>query len=268
MGEGGTNGVSGNLPAMISLVEDCDACLALWGSTRRTTLGDWFQPREVVESEALHAKQVNYRGVLDLIRACRQTGGRCRRIVRVTGKGEDPNGFFSILINMLGSMATAWNYEGEQALRAQTAVEYTIVRPGVMVEETENRAKNRQREPLLPQERLLKLADNGGSLPVTTIRYEDIASLCVEVLEYPNAAGCTLTAMGTTAKEESPTEDAQSSWGPLLEGVQPDRRTFPSDMLERHYAAVAATKRKLAIFGASLLVVIVFGFLLKPLGLL
>ena len=56
-------------------------------------------------------KQVNYEGVLGLIEACRAKG--CRRIVRITGKGEDPKGFFSVLLNLLGSMAKAWNYEGE-----------------------------------------------------------------------------------------------------------------------------------------------------------
>ena len=37
----------------------------------------------------------------------------CKRIVRVTGKGETPFSIFSVLINTLGSMAKAWNYEGE-----------------------------------------------------------------------------------------------------------------------------------------------------------
>eukprot|EP00962_Isochrysis_galbana_P049317 scaffold20827_cov129-Isochrysis_galbana.AAC.1 len=43
------------------------------------------------------------------------------------GKGEDPWSVFSILINGLGSMAKAWNYEGEQLLRACEDVDYTIV---------------------------------------------------------------------------------------------------------------------------------------------
>ena len=51
--------------------------------------------------------------------------------MRVTGKGETPWSFFSILINLLGSHAKAWNYEGEQLLRA-SSLDYTIVRPGVM----------------------------------------------------------------------------------------------------------------------------------------
>lgn len=44
------------------------------------------------------------------------------------GKGEDPWSVFSILINGLGSMAKAWNYEGEQLLRSCKDVDYTIVR--------------------------------------------------------------------------------------------------------------------------------------------
>lgn len=268
--EGGPNGVSGNLPSLIALVMDCDACLALWGSTRRSTLGDWWKPRKDVEAQPLHAKQVNYRGVQSLLRACRLSGGRCKRIVRVTGNVEDPEGFFSILVNLFGSMATAWNYEGEQALRAQTAVEYTIVRPGIMVEDVPTAAKDPREERLLPRDRLLQLADDGGNLPVTTIRYEDVASLCVEVLDYANAAGCTLTARDATpteAKEdESPAANWQSSWAPLLQEVQPDRRTFPSDMLDRHYAAVAATQCKLAVLGASLLGTILLGYLMKSFG--
>jgi hypothetical protein len=45
----------------------------------------------------------------------------------LAGKGEDPWSVFSILINGLGSMAKAWNYEGEQLLRACKDVDYTIV---------------------------------------------------------------------------------------------------------------------------------------------
>ena len=44
-------------------------------------------------------------------------------------EGETPWSIFSILINLLGSHAKTWNYEGERLLRASD-VDYTIVRPG------------------------------------------------------------------------------------------------------------------------------------------
>ena len=50
------------------------------------------------------------------------------RFLATSGKGEDPWSIFSILINGLGSLAKAWNYEGEQLLRACKDIDYTIVR--------------------------------------------------------------------------------------------------------------------------------------------
>ena len=95
-----------------TLVEDCQACLALFGSTRNSKLSDLF------------AKNIqSHRG--------RRKKG-CKRIVRITGKGEDPTGFFTVLMNLLGSMAKAWNYKGELALRGQSYIEYTIICPGVI----------------------------------------------------------------------------------------------------------------------------------------
>ena len=56
----------------------------------------------------------------------------------MTGKGEAPWSFFSVLINLLGCHAGgAPNYEGERRLRANEDKAYTIVRPGVMGVETE-----------------------------------------------------------------------------------------------------------------------------------
>lgn len=87
-----------------TLLAGCSACLALHGARRTRKLSDlWRNP----EDDAGHAKQVNYRGVANLIAAARST--ECKRIVRLTGKGETPWSIFSILINGLGSMAKAWN---------------------------------------------------------------------------------------------------------------------------------------------------------------
>ena len=64
----------------------------------------------------------------------------------MTGKGEAPWSFFSVLINLLGCHAKTWNYEGERRLRANEDIAYTIVRPGVMGVETEL-ARTRSRSP-------------------------------------------------------------------------------------------------------------------------
>ena len=233
------NGVSfirgdvGTPESLYRLLQGCDACLALYGSTRRSKISDLWQ--NVADNDPSHAKQVNYVGVMNLLEACQNAG--CQRLIRITGKGEDPTKFISILINMLGSMAKAWNYEGERALRSQSAVDYTIIRPGLMGEDG-------------PRGNVLALKDDGGDLPTAKVRYTDIASLCIDCLEYDNTARSTLTAM--TAENGAP------SWKPLLEKVQPDRRKFPDDMLEQHYAAV-----RNAILGLGTFVVVVVAIVAK-----
>lgn len=209
------------------LLQGCSSCLSLHGATRRSKISDlWSDPSD---SDPTHGKQVNYVGILNLIEAARRTES-CKRIVRITGKGETPSSFFSVLINLLGSMAKAWNYEGELALRAQTHVDYTIVRPGIMADDG-------------PTGKVLNLSDDGSDLPVARIRYRDVASLCCDCLGYPNAARSTLTSM-TTGEDEG-----SDSYLPLLERVKPDRRSFPTDMLEQHKQAVR--KAVALLFGAS-----------------
>lgn len=124
--------------------------------------------------------------------------GGVKRVVRVTGKGEAPWSPFSILINLLGSCAKAWNYEGEQLLRAQDDVDYTIVRPGVMG------------TPSAPPAgaTALALADNGGELAVSPIAHGDVARLCVGALGAPNASRATLTAMTVPVGEGATTRRA------------------------------------------------------------
>jgi len=227
-----------DVEALTSLVADCSACLALWGATRRSKFSDLWNHRTVEDSDPTHAKQVNYQGVVNLIQACQASQSKCKRIVRITGFGEDPKGFFTILINLLGSMAKAWNYQGEQALRSNAKdLEYTIVRPGVMSDDAPSPLNNNKDKKVAFQ-----LMDNGAPLPVSRIRYSDIAKLCVDSLDASNnpAVGhCTLTAV-TTPYQDQDQEGAAtaSSWKPLLAKVQPDRRSFPSDMREQHYAAV------------------------------
>ena len=237
----------GNTAALQSLVQDCDACLALYGATRKSKISDLWNSN-VADEDPTHSKQVNYQGVVNLIQAC-AASDKCKRIVRITGKGETPTSFISILINLLGSMAKAWNYQGEQALRKQTDVAYTIIRPGVMAEEPSVTQESSSSSS--SSEIGLALADNGGDLPVSKIPYVDVASLCVECLEYDNAARTTLCAMTTAS-------DGAKSWEPLLAKVQADRRSFPEDMLEQHYAAVRKT-----LFGVGAFCVAVLALLLK-----
>ena len=104
----GVETVSGDVTDRAScdaLLSGCTAVLALHGARRTRQLSDlWRNP----EGDANHAKQINYQGVANLIDAARASG-TCKRIVRLTGKGETPWSIFSILINGLGSMAKAWN---------------------------------------------------------------------------------------------------------------------------------------------------------------
>lgn len=208
-----------------TLVKDCTAVLALHGA-RPTGLKSLCPPLNP-ETDPNHARSINYVGVQNLMDACIKSK-TCKRIVRITGKGEDPFGIFSILINMLGSMAKAWNYEGEQLLRKCKDIDYTIVRPGVMGPEN------------IPTGKVLALADNGGDMKVSAVRYEDIASLCVQSLDYENCARTTLTAMNVEEGE------GEETYAPLLAKVKADSREFPETLLSEH--------KKAARLGATVLV--------------
>lgn len=177
----------------------------------------WVNP----ERDPAHPKNVNYVGIQNIIEAARASK-TCKRIVRITGKGENPWSLFSILINMLGSFAKAWNYEGEQLLRNCEDVDYTIIRPGVMKQEQPDNARLKN----------LALVDNGGDLKVSSVAYTNIATLCIQVLDYPNAARATLCAMNVNNGQ------GEETYVPLLLQVKPDRRTFPANMMMRHIQAV------------------------------
>ena len=205
--------------ACTKLLDGCAACLAMHGARRTRKLSDlWSNP----EAQPTHPKQINYQGVANLIAAAKASG-TCKRIVRLTGKGETPWSIFSILINGLGSMAKAWNYEGERLLRAEPEVEYTIIRPGIMRGEATD----------LPSSSLA-LGDDGADLKVTSIPHGTIAALAIESLSYENAGRSTLCAMTT----EEPGTGADS-WAPLLQGVAYDLRAFRTDLLGKHKLAVA-----------------------------
>lgn len=209
----------------------CISYLSLIYSKRRTKVSDilpWAYP----ERDPAHPKNVNYVGIQNIIDAARASP-TCKRIVRITGKGENPWSLFSILINMLGSFAKAWNYEGEQLLRKCEGVDYTIIRPGVMKQEQPDNAGQKN----------LALVDNGGDLKVSSVTYSNIANLCIQVLDYPNTARATLCAMNV------PNGQGEETYVPLLLQVKPDRRVFPTNMMMRHIQAVY-------IMGFSLLAVL------------
>ena len=220
------------------LLRGCSAVLALHGARRRTQLKDLL-PWVDETTDPTHSKQVNYVGVQNLIAAAKASG-TCRRIVRITGKGESPWSIFSILINGLGSMAKAWNFEGEGLLRGCSDVDYTIIRPGVMGRIDE-----------LDEGQALGLADNGGELKVSSIPHAAIADLAIECLQYPNAARATLCAMAV------PSDEGAASYAPLLAKVKPDSRAFAPSLLPKHLQAVrvGGTAISAALLGGGVLLI-------------
>ena len=142
--------------------------------------------------------------------------------MRVTGQNESPFSFFSILINAFGSFAKAWNYEGEAALRKNENIDYTIVRPGVMVDEN-------------PDEKYA-LEDQGAKMKVSKISYDAVADLLCTVLDFPNTRRATLTAMTAPG--------GASAWTDILKNgaknaIGPDIRKYPSSLLTQSKSAVA-----------------------------
>ena len=225
------------------LLSGSSACLALHGARRMRRIQDlWRDP----SNEPTHSKAINRDGVGNLIDAAKASGS-CKRIVRITGKGETPWSIPSILINALGSMAKAYNYEGENLLRAaKSEVEYTIIRPGVMG----------QTDELQPSS--LALSDDGGDLKVAPIPHSAVADLCLGALESPNAACATLTAMTV------PSGEGADSWATLLAKVAPDRRAFRTDLLAEHKRAVMVGALGGGVVAA--LGTLVFGMVLKGLA--
>ena len=204
----------GNVESLKELLKDCTACLALFGATAPKP---WFKaliPFAYPESKPTHPKQVNYIGVQNLIAAI-EASDTCKRLVRITGKGEEPFSFFSILINLLGGMAKAWNNQAEGLLR-DSSVDYTIVRPGIMKDNVDGGPN------------VLALKDNGGEMKTSAVSYSQIASLCIQSLNYEQCKRSTLTVMNI--------ENGAASYGPLLEQVKSDSREFP-DLFSQHQLA-------------------------------
>jgi hypothetical protein len=163
-----------------------------------------------------HPYMTNYIGVQNIIEAAKVTPS-VKRIVRLTGKGEQPFSLITILINMLGYLAKGWNYEGEQLLR-QSGLDYTIVRPGLLKD------SNDYTEP--PKARGLK--DNGMDMKVSPVTYDQIAELCVESIKFDNVKKSTLTVMNVEENTGDETYDG------LLEKVEEDRRHFEPSLIKQH----------------------------------
>ncbi|CAB9522440.1 expressed unknown protein [Seminavis robusta] len=241
-----TNGDVTDTAKVKELLQDCSHCLALHGATRRSK---WYETLTAAEgsedSDKSHAKQVNYNSMKTFVQCAQETD--CSQIVRITGKGEDPSSFFSILINGLGSMAKGWNYEGEQVLRDQPKenskhLDYTIIRPGIMKPDFD------------PNESPvhLKLADNGGDLKVSAVSYDQIAELCIESILQPEAKDTTLTAMNVEGTGPSIVEQ--------LKQVDKDTRNFPTTLIGEHKQAVKKVFRSLAAAFLAVFVGIVSRF--------
>jgi nucleoside-diphosphate-sugar epimerase len=212
--------------AVVQLLTGCTHCLALYGATRKTKISDFFDAT-VEDADPTHAKQINYESIKALLQACKETG--CTHILRITGKGEDPTSFFSVLINGFGSFAKGWNYEGEQVLREQNDVDYTIIRPGIMKEDYPPPPKD-DGKPVEPE--YLALADNGGDLPVSAVSYQQIAQLLVECVLNQQSKRVTLCAMNVKGAPSLPT------FAEKVQALQPDSRSFPKSLIEEHKKAV------------------------------
>jgi hypothetical protein len=248
---------------LISCLEGCEGVVACYGATRRSKLLDLFRNPE--DTDPIHAKQINYRSMIALVAACKRINQnvngnvdnndnnkiKIKHIVRITGKGEDPNGFFSILLNGLGAFCKAWNYQGEVVLRTSLtedndddSIGYTIVRPGILKKEEDEDESNSNsisktttttKEPPPPSYTKddLVLADNGGNdLKVTPVGYSQIASLLVELVR---SAGdgrigsstqnhrVTLAAMNPSDKNNGESMKKKSSLAENIAALQNDR---------------------------------------------
>jgi NAD(P)-dependent dehydrogenase (short-subunit alcohol dehydrogenase family) len=239
--------------ALERLVRDTDACLALHGAgpPRPPIRSLLFPALLFPETDPTHAKQVNYVGIQRLLTAMTNSG-TCRHLVRITGNGETPWSIFSILINAFGGMAKAWNYEAEQLIRNQSAIDYTIIRPGIMKKDDDGTG-GKGGGSTLPA---LTLRDNGGALPVTVTTYGQIAALSIDCLRRPNMKRSTLAVMNSVdpaAKQGAATDSAVQT----ADQVRPDTRVFPASLLDEHRRAARAGGLVIVTVSASLLAWIV-----------
>ena len=88
-----TYGITNAEPSseLIECLNGCHQCIAVYGATRRTKISDFFlfllNNKEIEDIDPIHAKQINYRSIQGLLKACTASGGECKHIIRITGKG-------------------------------------------------------------------------------------------------------------------------------------------------------------------------------------
>lgn len=229
-----------------TLLQGCSHCLALHGATAKSSWREVLTAAESQEdTDPTHSKQINYKSIRTIVKIAEEVG--CDHVVRITGNNEKPWSFFSILINGLGRMAKGWNYEGEQVLRMQSKVDYTIIRPGIMKDDYD------------PVEAgvHLEVKDNGGYLKISPVSYSQIAELCIESLLQSQARRSTLTAMNV----ENNANGGSLTVGESLKLVKSDSRLFPETLIAEHKRAVTTVFRSLALVAIAVFVKIVKGIL-------
>lgn len=253
-----------NKESIANLIEGCDAILCLQGPPMPNPILSILPFLSFVNSKASsssssHPYMINYVGMQNVIQAVKEqqekqqddnSTVRVKRIVRLTGKGEQPFSFFTILINMLGFMAKAWNYEGEQLLR-KSGIDYTIIRPGLL------QSSDKYASP--PKSKMIK--DNGGDLRVSPVTYDQIANVCVDSLGYDNCAKTTLTVMNV---EEGEGYNDYSEILPLVKMDELENGRYPESLLEKHRmgARIGFVALCLFVFGVVNAIKGIVGFFL------
>jgi len=224
--------------SIANLIEGCDAVLCLQGPSKPNPIASLL-PFLSNPNAPSHPRMTNFVGMQNVIQAVQeQKNPTCKRIVRVTGKGEQPFSVFTILINMLGFMAKAWNYEGEQLLR-KSQLAYTIVRPGLLKDPDDYQIPTKAK----------MVKDNGQDLKVSPVTYDQIANVCIEVLNHDNCAKSSLTVMNV---DEGQGYDEYTEVLQLVNADEVDDR-YPETLIEKHRMGARIGFLGLCVFAATVI---------------
>lgn len=197
----------------------CSGVISVAGTVRPVALSDLltlsvFSLAE--KPDPRHPQRVNFQGTANLLAAMKETG--VRKIVRLTGLSCGFSAFnpFALLFGcLLLSMSTMWHSRAENLLRSDTAIDYTILRPGGLRDTPRGEQTLTAASCTLP-----KLAGIGR---------EDLAALAVECM-ISGAASRATVACGWAAPGEG-----SSDWGALLASIPADAGLLP---LKRYRLAV------------------------------